>query len=324
MTLKTPVIFLIFNRPKFTQKVFEEIAKARPEKLLIVADGPRNEKEFFVCEETRKIIDRVNWPCEVLTNYSESNLGCGKRVSSGLDWAFSIVEEAIILEDDCLPSQSFFHFCNELLEFYRDDQRIWVIGSNNFQNGQWRGNGSYYFSRYNHVWGWATWRRAWQQYDGELETWPKFRELKLLSSVLEDPKEVNYWTSIFDSFLTEEKIDTWDCQWTYTCWSNSGLTILPNVNLVSNIGFGPESTHTNHSSSKILGYIATGSIDKIKHPSFIVRDNIADAYTFRRIFDNCEPEGFGRVIWKIKVVLGKLKRRAIKAFGQNIWLKLVN
>jgi hypothetical protein len=176
--IKTPVAFLVFNCPDTTIRVFEEIRCARPPKLLVVADGPRADRpgEADKCQAVRAVIETVDWPCEVLKNYSDVNLGCKIRVSSGLDWVFEQVEEAIILEGDCLPHPTFFRFCEELLETYRDDERIGMISGDNFQFGRKRGDASYYFSRYNHIWGWASWRRAWQHYDRNMAIWPKFRD----------------------------------------------------------------------------------------------------------------------------------------------------
>ena len=173
--LTTPVAFLIFNRPDTTARVFEAIRQAKPPKLLVVADGPRPDRPDDVekCKAARAIIDRVDWACEVLTNYSDLNLGCGKRPATGITWVFEQVEEAIIFEDDCLPHPSFFRFCEELLNYYRHDERIMVISGNNFQFGRNRTDDSYYFSRYNHIWGWASWRRAWEYFDYDLKLWPK-------------------------------------------------------------------------------------------------------------------------------------------------------
>jgi hypothetical protein len=314
MPLSTPVAFIIFRRPEVTAKVFEQIRLAQPKQLFVIADGPRNEEEALRCQQARAITEKIDWDCEVYRDYSEINLGCRRRVSSGLNWVFEQVEEAIILEDDCLPSQSFFTFCEELLVYYRTDTRIWVISGNNFQDGKHRGNGSYYFSRYNHVWGWATWRRAWQEYDAELKTWPKFRDLGLLNNVLEDSREVSYWSSILDSFFTEKRIDTWDCQWTYTCWANSGLTVLPNVNLVSNIGFGPDSTNTTADSIKGISALPVKNIEDIKHPTFLVRDVIADRYTFKKMFYVPPQKGVRKLITNVRIILGRFKRTILKLY----------
>ena len=165
MSLSTPVAFIIFNRPDTTEIVFETIRQAKPSKLLVVADGPRTDRsgEVEKCTATRAVIERVDWECEVITNYSDVNLGCKRRVSGGIDWIFSQVEEAIILEDDCLPAPSFFQFCQTMLERYRYDDRISMIGGSNYQQENSRTSDSYFFTKYAHIWGWATWRRAWKR-----------------------------------------------------------------------------------------------------------------------------------------------------------------
>lgn len=276
--LKTPVAFLIFNRPDLTSIVFEAIAQTKPKKLLVVADGPRFPEDAEKCRQARAVIERVDWDCEVLTNFSEINLGCKYRVSSGLDWIFSQVEEAIILEDDCLPAESFFYFCQTLLDHYRDDERIMHISGNNFQFGQSRTEYSYYFSTYPHIWGWASWRRAWKHYDVHIKTWSEYKGLDVLSYICENPCEQQYWIDIFDRVFNGA-IDTWDYQWVYACWSQNALAILPDSNLVSNIGFGVDETHTSNSENP-LSKLPLTDIWEIKHPPLIVRHREADNYTF--------------------------------------------
>lgn len=278
MSLVTPVAFLIFNRPELTKQVFAAIRKAKPKKLLIVADGPRFLEEIEKCQKAREIITKVDWDCEVLTNFSETNLGCKKRVSSGLDWVFSEVEEAIILEDDCLPAPSFFDFCQTLLEHYRHDERVMHISGDNFQNSQNRNNYSYYLSKYIHVWGWASWRRAWNYYDVDMKMWSEFKKIGMINSICESIDEQTYWNNIFENVFNGA-INTWDYQWLYACWSQSGLSIIPSLNLVSNIGFGPDATHTTSESS--LSRLSVTDIWDIKHPKLIVRDANADNYTFK-------------------------------------------
>ncbi len=278
MSLSTPVALIIFNRPVVTQVVFDAIRKAKPQKLLIIADGPRLGKpgESEKCQAARAIVEHVDWDCEVLKNYSELNLGCKKRVSSGLDWVFSEVTEAIILEDDCLPDPSFFGFCETLLEHYRYDERIMMIGGSNFQQGISRTNYSYYFSKYTHIWGWATWRRAWQHYDVDINSWNDLKGSGLLSSLCEDSYEQQYWADIFDR-VALGMIDTWDYQWLYTSWCQGSLSIIPNTNLVSNLGFGIEATHTFGDSP--FANLPTNNIQNIKHPHFVIRNREADNYT---------------------------------------------
>ncbi len=279
LKLTTPVVFLVFNRPDNTQRVFEEIRRARPLKLLVVADGARADRagEAAKCEAVRAIIDTVDWRCEVLTNYSDKNLGCKVRVSTGLDWVFEHVEEAIILEDDCLPDPTFFRFCEELLAQYRHDERIFMISGDNFQFGRKRTGHSYYFSRYCHIWGWATWRRAWEKYDVDMKLWPEIRDNNWLKDILNGNNNVRLWTSIFDQ-VCQQKINTWDFQWTFACWINNSLSIMPNVNLVSNIGFGSDSTHTSKQNKFTNMNIDSMSFPLV-NPPFIVSDTEADKYT---------------------------------------------
>jgi hypothetical protein len=181
----TPILFLIFNRPDTTDKVFEKIREIQPRQLFISADGPRPDRkdEREKCEEARKVIQKIDWKCELKTNFSEKNLGCRVGVSSGIDWFFSQVSKGIILEDDCLPDASFFNFCKVLLEYYRNDERIMHIGGINVQDGRMRGTASYYFSKISHIWGWATWKRAWEKYDVNIRTYPQLLEQDMFSTV---------------------------------------------------------------------------------------------------------------------------------------------
>jgi len=278
MSCITPVVFLIFRRPDLTARVFETIRQAQPAKLLIVADGARNEEETILCQQTRAVTEQIDWDCEVLRNYSDVNLGCRQRISSGITWAFEHVEEAIILEDDCLPHPSFFNYCENLLDHYRNDERIMAISGDNFQDGNQRTHYSYYFSKYNHCWGWATWRRAWNHWHFNSEKWIEFRETGLIKFICDDSYEEKYWTQIFNTLFLEGKPNTWDYPWTFACWSQSGLTALPNVNLVSNIGFGSGGTHTFGDSS--LANMAVEDIGEITHPPFVMRHIEGDRYTF--------------------------------------------
>lgn len=282
MSLSVPVVFIVFNRPDLTERVFEAIARAKPEKLLIIADGPRLPEEVERCQKARAVIEKIDWDCEVLKNYSEDKLGCGLRVSTGLDWVFSEVEEAIILEDDCLPAHSFFNFCQTLLEYYRNDERVMHISGDNFQFGQSRTDYSYYFSKYTHNWGWATWRRAWNYFDRDMSTWPEFKRAKMIELVCEERCEQEHFGTAFDR-SHEGAIDAWGYKWLYACWSQNGLSILPSFNLVSNIGFGPDGTHTNIKEGP-LAELPINDIWDIRHPPFVVRQVDADTHTFDYVF----------------------------------------
>lgn len=281
--LQTAVAFIIFNRPDTTERVFAEIAKAKPPKLLVIADGPRANRpgEAEKCAATRAIIDRVDWDCEVLTNFSEVNLGCKRRVSSGLDWVFDQVGEAIILEDDCLPDPTFFRFCQEMLERYRHDQRIGLISGDNFQFGHRRSDDSYYFSKYMHIWGWASWRDRWVNgYDVTMAKWPQIRDAGWLTDIVGNMREAAYWQKIFER-VYRGKIDTWDYQWMFANWIGNRLTILPAVNMISNIGFDANATHTTGDSD--LANLARESMSfPLVHPPGISRNVEADRFSYQK------------------------------------------
>jgi predicted O-methyltransferase YrrM len=284
--LQTPVCFIIFNRPDTTEKVFEAIRQAKPPKLLVIADGPRADRpeETEKCAAARAIINRVDWDCEVLTNYSNVNLGGRKRISSGLNWVFNAVEEAIILEDDCLPHPTFFRFCEELLDRYRHDQRIMFISGNNFQFGRKTTQYSYYFSRYSHCWGWATWRRAWQHYDDQMVLWPEIQRDGWLEKIIVDADAQKYWANVFNAAHCEFMTHGWDSRFLFACWIQNGLSILPKSNLVSNIGFGPEATHTKDRESKLANMPVSAAHFPLQHPPFVIRDAHADDFTEKTVF----------------------------------------
>jgi hypothetical protein len=281
-SLKTAVLFLIFNRPDTTQQVFNEIRKARPAQLFVAADGPRKDRpaDYELCKKTREIVQQVDWDCKVLTRFNDENLGCKRAVCSAMDWFFSNVEEGIILEDDCVPDQSFFPFCQELLEKYREDERIMIISGDNLQFGRRRSQHSYYFSRCFNMWGWATWKRTWDLYDVKMELWPKIKEGGWLKDILQDGPAEKYWERIFDDIYNDtytNKIDTWDYQWVFSCWINGGLSIAPNQNLISNIGFNCYATHTTEDCT--FSKMVVGKIEfPLNHPEYIIRDVKADQY----------------------------------------------
>jgi hypothetical protein len=299
MSCETPIAFFIFRRPDLTTQVFEAIRQAKPKKLLVVADGPRNESEAILCQQARAVIETVDWDCEILRNYVDENLGCRKRVSSGLDWVFAQVEEAIVLEDDCLPSPSFFSFCQTLLERYRYDERIMNISGDNFQRNQTRNQCSYHFSRYPHIWGWATWRRAWQHYDVDMKLWIDFKSSRLFKDMFDTKYEWLYWSNIFDDVYMG-KIDTWDYQWYFCCWSQSALSVEPSVNLVSNLGFREDGTHLKQENS--LAKLPASEIYSIVHPTIVMRNNETDKYTFEFRYN-------GKQIKLDYSVFGQIKRK---------------
>jgi len=282
--LNTAVLFLVFNRPDTTMRVFETIRQAKPPRLYVAADGPRQgrEGEAVRVAKVRKIATAVDWPCEVKTLFRNENLGCKRAVSGAITWFFEHEKQGIILEDDCFPHPDFFLFCETLLERYATDERIWVVTGNNFQDGQQRSDGSYYFSKYNHCWGWATWRRAWQHYQGDLPFWSEWKKSADWIHKNLDTVERKYWAQIFDR-VHAGQIDSWAYPWTASVWHHGGLTATPNVNLVSNIGFGGDATHTTSTFSP-LAALPAHPLGELRHPTCFIQDLDADRYAFEYAF----------------------------------------
>lgn len=313
MTYSTPIAFLIFNRPSLTQIVFEEIAKIKPQKLLIVADGPRFPEEEEKCQQARSVImDNINWDCDVLTNFSNVNLGCGERVCSGLDWVFSEVEEAIILEDDCLPSLSFFSFCENLLDRYRFDQRVMLISGTSFSKPPDYFPYSYYFSKYGCIWGWASWKRAWQYYDKQMKLWESFKNTNMMANIFNNPDEQKYWFNVFQNMINNP-IDTWDIQWFFNRLSQGGLSIFPTVNLVSNIGFDANATHT--SNKNHLSDLLREEISTIVHPKFLLPLHEVDKYLFDYVYDGFKLKNKSlKQKSNIKIIKDKIAKKMTTLF----------
>lgn len=281
----TPVAFIIFNHPESTRQVFEAIRAARPRQLFIIADAPRPDRPDDIpkCAAAKAIVEEVDWPCEVLKNYSDENMGCGLRPASGIDWVFKQVETAIILEHDCLPHPTFFPYCTELLEYYQDNSNIMHISGNNYQFGRQRGEASYFYSRHTHIWGWATWRRAWQHYNYHIAQWPDLRSTDWLDTLLDTPDAIAYWQKIFDDMYSGE-IETWDYQWTFACWQHQGLSILPQVDLVANIGFHAEAVNTLRK-NQYANVLLSEMKFPLHHPSEIIRNRHADIFVQRSKFN---------------------------------------
>ena len=286
MSTRSPVLFLVFNRPDTTQRVFDAIRAARPPRLYVAADGPRAGRagEAARCEAVRRIATAVDWPCELVTLMRPTNLGCKRAVSSAITWFFEREPEGIILEDDCLPDPSFFGYCDELLERFRDDERIMCISGDNFISGSWQPDASYYFSRFNHIWGWASWRRAWQRYDVDMRAWNPVEAAMLLGQVFPRDRLARiYWREAFDR-VTKGEIDTWDYQWTFACWREAAVTCLPRVNLISNLGFGTDATHT-VTAENTLANLPTEAIQlPLVHPQLIEITEQADRWTIKYVF----------------------------------------
>lgn len=277
--METPILLIIFNRPDTTRRVFEAIRKVKPLKLYVTADGPRLNRngEVDLCKKTRQLIENIDWLCEVHRKYYDENHGCDPTIEAGLNWFFENEEKGIILEDDCLPDITFFKFAEKMLEKYKDDKYVMHVNGSNFQEGIKIGDGDYYFSRYSHSWGWATWRRSWKLYNHELSSFPGFKKNKSIDKILKNSKEKDFWLVFFQK-LYIGKFPFWDSRWTYTIWENGGVSITPNENLIENIGWGKDATHTN-GHEKITDR-PTVPLLEIRDPSTKNINEEADVYTF--------------------------------------------
>ena len=280
--LSTPVLFLVFKRPDTTRRVFEEIRKARPVRLFVAADGPRDGRpeEAELCRQTRQLI-KPDWDCDLRTLFRDRNFGVKAGIASAIDWFFESVEEGLILEDDCLPHPDFFTFAAELLSRFRDDPRVMHVSGDNFQFGRRRGEASYYFSRYAHCWGWATWRRAWTFYDRDMSSFPEFAAERRIEKVLEKSRARRYWMKVFRD-AHAGRHNTWDYAWVYEVLARGGLCAVPNANLVTNIGFGEGATHTFESADRLAG-IPAEPLGPVVHPADVAADEAADDFELKRV-----------------------------------------
>lgn len=285
--LETPVILFIYNRPQATRRVFARVRQARPRELLIVADGPRAERvlDGEACAAARAVVEAIDWECDVARNYAPGNMGLKQRIDSGMSWAFERVDEALILEDDCLPDPSFFPFCAELLARYREDERLMSVCGSNFQFGRGAADHSYHFSRYPLIWGWATWRRAWQHYQPTMGQWPALKEAGWLNDFL-SPAAARYWSYNFSK--NYDNLATWDYAWIFSCWLRNGISVVPSGNLVKNIGFGEGATHTLDQES-VFANLPLQTMDfPLQHPPEVRIDEEADAVTEASAFSGHE------------------------------------
>lgn len=290
--MKTPVLLVVFNRPDLTEKTFKRISDAKPEKLFLVADGPRegNDKDRVACDEVKRIVENVTWDCEVFHNYSDENLGSGIRVASGISWVFEHVDRAIILEDDCLPDPTFFPFCEELLERYKNDERVMNISGSNLQTEFDRTDDSYYYLNYPVTWGWATWRRAWNYFDYHVSMWDSLRDTDFPLEITKYQNVTKYLRNQLESFYEQNPPDNyrhwkssyaWDYQWVFACWVQNGLSITPSQTLISNEGFRKDATHTKNANHEFASLPTSPMEFPLKHPSHKLVNSEANDYHFK-------------------------------------------
>ncbi len=297
-----PVAFIVFNRPDATRRTFEVVRQVRPRELFVISDGPRLDcvGETELVREVREIVSNIDWPCSVTKLYSDHNLGCGRRISSGLRQALEQVDSLIVLEDDCLVEESFFEFTAELLDRYAHDPRVMSIAGACLHDSVPGTSDSYYFSKYAHPWGWATWRRAWQTYEYRIENWSKLARSRRFAQLFDNDRERLYWTHVFDR-VERGKLDTWDFQWCLACWLHGGLTAVPTKNLVSNIGFTADATHTVTPSR--FASLPITALGTLQHPQRVARNVVADQQ-----FDAAVFSGTWRKPHSLKLALNRLRR----------------
>jgi hypothetical protein len=275
--LQTAVAFFLYKRPDRTGRVFDQIRSARPRRLFLIADGPRTAADRPACDQARAVVEEIDWPCEVTRDFADRNLGLKHRIPSGIDRILRQVDRAIVLEDDCLPDPTFFRYCDELLDRYAGNDRVMhVSGSQLLQPAPAR-KSSYHFSRYVHIWGWATWRRAWRHFDVELRDWhglDRRERERRLGSMFGEESERRYWRYVWDN---SHEIENWDAQWSYALVAREGLAANPNRNLISNIGFGGEATNAIEDPFGIAARPLVGMRFPLVHPDSVERDASADA-----------------------------------------------
>lgn len=313
MALQTPILLIAFNRPSETVQVFEAIRKMQPTRLYIAADAPRPNREDDVklCQEVKSIVSKIDWPCSVKHLYQEKNLGCRFGPVAAMDWFFENEEQGIVLEDDCLPNEDFFPFCEEMLELYKNDERIFAICGRN-PLGKYDINKSYFFSRTFKEWGWASWRRAWKHNKIDAETFDAASNENIFARLFEDEKMAHFLHTTNKSVHYEKHV-AWDYVWQFNIFSQHGLVIVPAVNLVKNIGLN-SGTHFGVDTKIVRKVFDVGTYNltfPLKHPSFIFADHIYDHRCFYTIHPYFLPKQYS-LIERIK---DSVTYRAKKLFG---------
>jgi hypothetical protein len=284
--INAPVLFLVYNRPDTTKKVFKAIKEAKPKKLYVAADGPKLSEHHYIEKVTqvRKIATSVDWPCKVKILFRKENLGIIKSITESINWFFKYEPEGIILEDDCVPHPHFFIFCEKLLHYYRNNSKIFAISGSNIINK--KENESYHFSKYFHPWGWASWRRAWDYYDNKISFWPKWKDSADCNNKMPNKSERIIFKKIFLMEHTNKR-NNWDYRFMASILKNRGLILRSNINLINNIGFGKNATHTIKKKIHDTYPKPVKSIHyKLIHPAKIVQDKLKDLNLFTKIFDD--------------------------------------
>jgi len=302
--MNIPIVLIIYHRPDLIKNLVNALRSVKPKNIYVVADGPKTPQDKVVCDYARDMIKEIDWPCQIHKIYARVNMGLRKRVVSGLNAVFKKEKWAVILEDDLVVESSFFKYCEILLKKYETDPRVASISGNNFLSEKYKSSSSYYFSKYVHSWGWATWRRAWNFYDDDLSGWKTPKYVNKLNSSLNSKMMVLYWTMIFDR-TKQMKVDSWAYRWTYSTLFRNMLTIMPWVNMVSNIGFGTGATHTkekNNTSNIPISPIKF----PLKHPKIIKVNEKIDKRTEWAVYVS------------VRIVVGLIIRYTYKVISESI------
>ena len=296
--MNVPVTLILFNRPDLTLQVFRRIREARPRQLFLIADGPRPEhpEDERLCAAARGMVDQVDWDCDVRRDFAESNIGCGVRPASGITWVLEQVDRTIILEDDALPHPSFFPWCEEMLERYAADERVMQVCGPSPWAAEWDSPYSYWFSRTLECTGWATWARAWRHHDMRIVTWPELRGTDWLRDLSTDPRFLANWSRLFDTaYLARNDVDYWDYQWVFAIWSRSALTVMPRANLITNLGYRLDGTHTTSPRNKYANLPAGSLGFPLRHPPRVLRESGYDRIAIPRHYERPRPSLTERV-----------------------------
>lgn len=295
-----PVLLIIFNRPETTRQVLSAIRQVCPRYLFVAADGPRTDRpgELQKCRESRKVIEEIDWECEVKTLFRDENRGCGRGPAEAISWFFEQVEQGIILEDDCLPDPSFFGYCEELLDTYRNDESVYMISGTNPLKKWKPQRASYHYSYLGNSLGWATWRRAWRTFDYAMTTWGSLDVRRRIAETLANERYYRHFEQEFEKIYRQSPTDVWDFQWLYARWAHGGKTIVPSVNLITNIGFNEEATHSTNTQD-LMANLPRYSLQHPLAAPTQMHDSFYDWLLFERFIDTTPRSVWKRIILKV-------------------------
>lgn len=314
--LDVPVLMITYKRLDTTARVLDSLRAVKPTRLYVAnnAPNPADPADPAKVEAVRRLFDtKIDWPCEVIKFYRTEHVSAKISISGAISWFFTEVEAGIILEDDCECDPSFFKYAAECLDLYRDDDRVMHISASNFQFGKQWGEGSYYFSRYNHIWGWAGWRRAWQHFDLSLQTLPRDQHKANVKRLFKRPEDQSYWLAIYD-YIKSGNLDTWDYHWMFMMWHHDGLGIIPQKNLIKNLGFGADATNSVDPNYELADLAVESLSFPLKHPAQVQCAIEADESTARQFFKTDKSARLGHLKIKLATMISIEQKKRLKKF----------